>query len=154
MDPYWTDLFSRFIEHVQEEGVNVVFLFTPYHPFIALHVYNNPQGLTGFFEVEPWVRAFAAQHDIPVYGSYHAGRVGVQESMFFDGLHCKPEALRLMFPGIQEALAGGQTAYERLYLEEYGEAENSANALIGYDANCVVVDEEWLAAAEAATEGF
>ena len=74
--------------------------------------------------------------------------------MFFDGLHCKPEALRLMFPGIEEALAGGQTAYEQLYLEEYGETENSANALIGYDAVCVVVDEEWLAQAEAATPGL
>lgn len=150
MDAYWADLFTRFIEHVEGQGVNVVFLFTPYHPFIALHVYNNPQGLTGFFEVEPWVRDFAEKHGIPVYGSYHAGRVGIQESMFFDGLHCRPEALRLMFPGVEKALAGETTAYERLYLEEYGDTENSAGALIGYDAGCVVVDEAWLAAAEAA----
>ena len=153
MDAYWTDLFVRFVEHVQQKGVNVVFLLTPYHPFIALHVYNNPQGFTGFFEVEPWVREFAAGHGIPVYGSYHAGRVGIQESMFFDGVHCKPEALRLMFPGIDEALAGGQTAYETMYLATYGGTENSANALIGYDANCVVVDADWLAQAEAATPG-
>ena len=93
-------------------------------------------------------------NDIPVYGSYHAGRVGIQESMFFDGLHCKPEALRLMFPGVEKALAGEQTAYEQLYLETYGDTQNSANALIGYDAGCVVVDEEWLAKAEAAVSGF
>ena len=124
----------------RQRGVNVVFLMTPYHPFIALHVYNNPEGFTGFFEVEPWVREFAAMNGIPVYGSYHAGRVGIQESMFFDGLHCKPEALRLMFPGVEKALAGEQTPYQQLYLETYGDAENSANALIGYDAGCVVVD--------------
>ena len=143
MDPYWTDLFTRFIEHVQAKGVNVVFLMTPYHPFIVLHVYNNPEGFTGFFEVEPWVREYAAMNGIPVYGSYHAGRVGIQESMFFDGLHCKPEALQLMFPGVQAALADEQTAYETLYLEEYGDVENSASALIGYDAACVVVDQDW-----------
>lgn len=154
MDPYWTDLFTRFIEHVQAKGVNVVFLMTPYHPFIVLHVYNNPEGFTGFFEVEPWVREYAAMNGIPVYGSYHAGRVGIQESMFFDGLHCKPEALQLMFPGVQAALAGEQTAYETLYLEEYGDVENSAGALIGYDAACVVVDQDWLAQAEAATLGM
>ena len=154
MDPYWTDLFTRFIEHVQAKGVNVVFLMTPYHPFIVLHVYNNPEGFTGFFEVEPWVREYAAMNGIPVYGSYHAGRVGIQESMFFDGLHCKPEALQLMFPGVQAALAGEQTAYETLYLEEYGDVENSASALIGYDAACVVVDQDWLAQAEAATLGM
>ena len=154
MDPYWTDLFTRFIEHVQAKGVNVVFLMTPYHPFIVLHVYNNPEGFTGFFEVEPWVREYAAMNGIPVYGSYHAGRVGIQESMFFDGLHCKPGALQLMFPGVQAALAGEQTAYETLYLEEYGDVENSASALIGYDAACVVVDQDWLAQAEAATLGM
>ena len=154
MDPYWTDLFTRFIEHVQAKGVNVVFLMTPYHPFIVLHVYNNPEGFTGFFEVEPWVREYAAMNGIPVYGSYHAGRVGIQESMFFDGLHCKPEALQLMFPGVQAALADEQTAYETLYLEEYGDVENSASALIGYDAACVVVDQDWLAQAEAATLGM
>ena len=43
--------------------------------------------------------------------------------------------------------------YQQLYLETYGGAENSANALIGYDAGCVVVDESWLAQAEAATLG-
>lgn len=154
MDPYWTDLFTRFIEHVQAKGVNVVFLMTPYHPFIVLHVYNNPEGFTGFFEVEPWVREYAAMNGIPVYGSYHAGRVGIQESMFFDGLHCKPEALQLMFPGVQAALAGEQTAYETLYLEEYGDVENSASALIGYDAACVVVDQDWLVRAETATLGM
>ena len=68
----------------------------PVEECFALHVYNNPEGFTGFFEVEPWVREFAAMNGIPVYGSYHAGRVGIQESMFFDGLHCKPEALRLI----------------------------------------------------------
>ena len=74
--------------------------------------------------------------------------------MFFDGMHCKPEALQLMFPGVQAALAGEQTAYETLYLEEYGDVENSASALIGYDAACVVVDQDWLAQAEAATLGM
>jgi len=73
--------------------------------------------------------------------------------MFFDGLHCKPEALQLMFPGVEKALAGKQTPYQQLYLETYGGAENSANALIGYDAGCVVVDADWLAQAEAATLG-
>ena len=150
MDPYWTDLFTRFVDHVRGLGVNVIFLMTPYHPFIALHVYNNPQGLTGFFEVEPWLRQYAASEGIPLYGSYHAGRVGIQESMFFDGLHCKPEALRLMFPGVEAALEGRQTAYEQLYLAKYGDEANTANALIGYDGGCVVADPDWLAEALAA----
>lgn len=145
MDYYWTNLFEQFIAYVQSRGVNVVFLLTPYHPFIIKHVYNNPQGLGGFFEVEPWIRQYAAKHDIPVYGSYHASRVGIQEPLFYDGIHCKPEALRLIFPGIQAALEGQQTAYETLYQEEYGAQypELVGDALVGSTADCLVVDETW-----------
>lgn len=152
MDPYWTDLFERFIGYVQSKDVNVVFLLTPYHPFIIKHVYNNPQGFEGFFEVEPWLRSFAQEHNIPLYGSYHASRIGVPESLFYDGLHCKPEALKLCFPGIEAALQGLQTSYETQYLETYG-ADNAdlvTNALVGSTADCLVVDEEWFAQASAA----
>lgn len=145
MDPYWTNLFDQFIQHVQQQGVNVVFLLTPYHPFIALHAHNNPEGLEGFFQVEPWLREYASTHNIPLYGSYHAGRVGIPESLFFDGIHAKGDALRLMFPGIEQAILGQRTAYEEQYLSKYGDQENTKNALMGTDAGCVVIDPEWFA---------
>ncbi len=149
MDSYWTDLFDRFVQHVQAQGTNVVFLLTPYHPFICLHVHNNPEGLEGFFQVEPWLREYGAAHGIPVYGSYHAGRAGIPESLFFDGLHCRGDALRLIFPGIEQALLGQQTAYQTAYLEKYGDAINTRNALIGQDGNCVKIDSDWFASASA-----
>ena len=31
----------------------------------------------------------------------------------------------------------------RLYLQEYGDVANTKNALIGYDPDCVVPNEEW-----------
>ena len=74
------------------------------------------------------------------------------ESLFYDGLHCKPEALKLYFPGIEAALQGLQTSYETQYLETYG-ADNAdlvTNALVGSTADCLVVDEEWFAQASAA----
>ena len=149
MEPCWMDLFDQLIQHIQAQGVNVVFLLTPYHPFICLHVHNNPEGLEGFLQVEPWLRSYAAEHNIPLYGSYHAGRVGIPESLFFDGIHCRGEALRLMMPPIEQAVQGLPTAYETQYLETYGDQMNTANALIGTDANCVAIDPEWFAAASA-----
>lgn len=149
LDPYWTDIFQQFIQHVQDQGVHVVFLLTPYHPFICLHVQHNPENLDGFFQVEPWLREYAAAQNIPLYGSYHPGRVGVPESLFFDGLHCRGEALQLMFPGIDAALEGQRTNYETQYLEKYGDTMNSRNALIGTDPDCVVVDTDWFAEASA-----
>ena len=149
MDPYWTDLFDKFIRHVQAQGVNVVFLLTPYHPFIVLHVYNNPQGLEGFFQVEPWLRNYSQALNIPLYGSYHAGRVGIPGELFFDGIHCRGEALQLMFPGIEACLQGMQTSYEVQYLSKYGQEINTRNALIGFDAGCTYIDPAWFAAAQA-----
>ncbi len=147
MDSYWTSLFDSFVQHVQEKGVNVVFLLTPYHPFICRHVHNNPQGFEGFFQVEPWLREYGAAHNIPVYGSYHAGRVGIPEKLFFDGVHCRGEALRLMFPGIEQAVQGLPSTYEAKYLEKYGNKQNTANALIGQDGECVVPDAAWFESA-------
>lgn len=145
MDPHWTNLFDQFIRHVQQQGVNVVFLLTPYHPLLALNAHNNPEGLEGFFQVEPWLREYSATHNIPLYGSYHAGRVGIPESLFFDGIHAKGEALRLMFPGIQAAVLGQHTDYEEQYLAKYGDKNNTKNALMGTDAHCVAIDPEWFA---------
>ena len=112
-------------------------------------MYNNPAGLEGFFQVEPWLRSYADEHGIPLYGSYHAGRAGIPESLFFDGIHSRGEALRLMMPPMEQALQGLPTAYEASYLETYGEKDNTANALIGMDAGCVVVDPDWFAQASA-----
>lgn len=152
MDPYLTNLFDQFITYVQNRGVNVVFLLTPYHPFIIKHVYRNPEGLAGFFQVEPWIRNYADMRKIPVYGSYHASRVGVPESLFFDGIHCKPDALRLIFPGIEEALQDKQTDYQSGYMEKYGSQYPALieNALIGSTEDCLVVDDDWFAQASLA----
>lgn len=153
MDPYWTNLFEQFISYVQSKGIRVVFLLTPYHPFIIKHVYNNPQGFAGFFQVEPWLREYAAQHNIPLYGSYHASRVGVQEWLFFDGIHCKGEALRLIFPGITAALQNEQTAYQIDYYTTYNDKYPNlvSEALVGSTADCLVVDEDWFNQASFAT---
>ena len=136
---------------MKAKGVNVVFLLTPYHPWICLHVHNNPQELTGFLQVEPWLRDYAKKNSIPLYGSYHAGRAGVPEELFFDGIHCKGDAFPLMFPGIKAAVNGKRTAYEELYMQKYGETANTKNALIGTDAGCVVPEKEWFAFAAKAT---
>lgn len=153
MDSYWTTLFADFVAHVQQKGVHVIFLLTPYHPFICLNVQRNPQGLEGFFQVEPWLRDYAEKHNIPLYGSYHAGRIGIPEAMFFDGVHCKGDALKLIFPGIKDAQQGLPTVYQELYLEKYGDVFNSRNALIGIDPDCPVpdADPKWFAQASSMT---
>ena len=153
MDEKCTQLFQQFVSYVQSRGVKVIFLLSPYHPFILKHLANNPDGFEGFFAVEPWLRQYAQEQGIAVYGSYHASRVGIPESLFFDGSHCKDEALRLMFPGVEAALSGEQTAYQIEYAATYGEShpELTLEATVGTTGDCVVIDPEWFAAASEKT---
>ena len=44
----------------------------------------------GFFETENWIRQYAHDYNIPLYGSYDPTCIkGLDETDFFDGLHCK-----------------------------------------------------------------
>lgn len=152
MDPGLTSRFDQFVQYARRQGSNVIFLLTPYHPFICLHVYNNPQEFAGFFEVEPWLRSYAQKNGIPLYGSYHPSRVGIPEALFFDGVHCKPEALKMMFPGVKAAVKNKQTVYQSLYLRDWGDELNAKDALVGFEGNSVVVSDEWLRFAQKATD--
>jgi hypothetical protein len=94
-------LFEQFVSCMQAKGVRVIFLLTPYHPFLYEYeqIYNTDQH-AGFFEVEPYLRQYAAAHDIPVVGSYDPERVGLTESDFYDGLHVKESAIAKYFGGL------------------------------------------------------
>ncbi|MBQ7859037.1 MAG: hypothetical protein IJ347_02730 [Faecalibacterium sp.] len=93
-------LFEEFIDHVQSRGVEVVFFLSPYHPFVYQHVYHNDVAdHAGFFEVEPYLRAYAAQKGIPVVGSYDPEALGLTEEDFFDGLHVRSSGIEKYFGG-------------------------------------------------------
>ena len=58
-----------------------------------------------------------------------------------------------MFPGVEAALAGEQTAYQIEYAATYGEShpELTLEATVGTTGDCVVIDPEWFAAASEKT---
>jgi len=97
-------LFEEFIAHVQSRGVEVVFFLSPYHPFLYQHVLTNDVAdHAGFFEVEPYLRAYAARQGIPVIGSYDPHALGLTEVDFFDGLHVRGSGIEKYFGGFDEA---------------------------------------------------
>lgn len=93
-------LFEQFIDYMQSCGVEIVFFLAPYHPFVYEYVtLYNYDDHAGFFAVEPYVRAYAAQMGIPVVGSYDPSQLGLTETDFFDGLHVKSEGIAKYFGG-------------------------------------------------------
>lgn len=93
-------LFEEFITYVQSCGVEVVFYLSPYHPFTyEYQTIYNVETHAGFFEIEPYLRAFAARQGITVVGSYDPRNLGLTEADFYDGLHVKTSGIAKFFGG-------------------------------------------------------
>ena len=103
------ELFDAFIQYGRDNGVNFIFVLVPYHPLAYYIIEQNHEaggGLySGFFAVEPWVREYAAEQDIPLYGSYDAESLGLIGDDFYDGLHCRGTGIAKFFPGMDAVLA-------------------------------------------------
>lgn len=95
-------LFDEFVQYMQGKGSQVVFFLSPYHPVVYSKVLEQPERYSGFFQVESYVRQYAAQHGIPVYGSYDPLACGCDENDFFDGWHVRDSGIDKFFPGLKQ----------------------------------------------------
>ena len=103
--------FDSFIKYAQSQGTTVVLVLSPWHPYLYGYLLTEPEMHKGFFQVENWLRQYCADNNIPLYGSYDPACIeGLQETDFFDGLHCGGTGIARFFPGIPQALADLQNA--------------------------------------------
>lgn len=97
--------FDSFIQYAQSQGTTVILVLSPWHPYLYGYLLTEPDNHKGFFQVENWVRQYAAEHNIPLYGSYDPECIeGLQETDFFDGLHCAGTGIEKFFPGVPQVL--------------------------------------------------
>lgn len=100
MDASLVQLFSEFIQYMQSKGSTVVLMLTPYHPVVYEKVLEQPERYSGFFQVESWLRSYALQNNLALYGSYDPMAAGCTEEDFYDGWHVKGSGIAKFFPGI------------------------------------------------------
>ena len=134
--------FDSFIKYAQSQGTTVILVLSPWHPYLYGYLLTEPDNHKGFFQVENWVRQYAADNNIPLYGSYDPECIeGLQETDFFDGLHCSGTGIERFFPGVPQALQSVQdntlpdpldvhprTSLESESKEEGGDSADNANA--------------------------
>ncbi len=97
--------FDSFIQYAQSQGTTVILVLSPWHPYLYEYLLTEPDNHKGFFQVESWVRQYAAEHNIPLYGSYDPACIeGLVETDFFDGLHCSGTGIEKFFPGVPQVL--------------------------------------------------
>lgn len=105
MSPTQMQAFDSFIKYAQAQGTTVILVLSPWHPYLYDYLLTEPENHKGFFEVENWVREYCSQNNIPLYGSYDPTCIeGLQETDFFDGLHCSGTGIVRFFPGVPQAL--------------------------------------------------
>lgn len=97
--------FESFMDYAKDQGTTVILVLSPWHPYLYGYLINEPEAHKGFFQVENWLREYCAQNNVPLYGSYDPACIeGLEETDFFDGLHCSGTGIERFFPGIPEAL--------------------------------------------------
>lgn len=105
MAPSQIAAFEAFVDYAQSQGTTVVLVLSPWHPYLYEYLLHEPELHQGFFQVEPWLRQYCAQHKIPLYGSYDPACIdGLEEMDFFDGLHCAGSGIEKFFPGVPQVL--------------------------------------------------
>ena len=99
-------LFDSFVRYAQSQGTTVILVLSPWHPYLYGYLLTEPENHKGFFQVENWLRQYCADNNVPIYGSYDPACIeGLQETDFFDGLHCGGTGIARFFPGIPQALS-------------------------------------------------
>ena len=97
--------FESFMDYAREQGTTVILVLSPWHPYLYGYLITEPELHKGFFQVENWLREYCAQNNVPLYGSYDPECIdGLEETDFFDGLHCAGTGIARFFPGIPRAL--------------------------------------------------
>ena len=98
--------FDSFVRYAQSQGTTVILVLSPWHPYLYGYLLTEPEDHKGFFQVENWLRQYCADNNVPIYGSYDPACIeGLQETDFFDGLHCGGTGIARFFPGIPQALS-------------------------------------------------
>ena len=134
--------FDSFIKYAQSQGTTVILVLSPWHPYLYGYLLTEPDNHKGFFQVENWVRQYSADNNIPLYGSYDPECIeGLQETDFFDGLHCSGTGIERFFPGVPQVLQSVQdntlpdplavhprTSLESESTEEGGDSADNADA--------------------------
>ena len=83
--------FKLLVSDILSRDIEVVFFLAPYHP----QVYKvATQKYPMVLKSEELIKKYASTHNIKVYGSFDPHALELNERDFYDGMHCKEDALK------------------------------------------------------------
>lgn len=82
--------FELLIE-VMQEDMEVIFVLTPYHPLVYPKLNER---FSSIAKSEKYIYEFAKKQGFKITGSFNPKSLKMDESFFFDGLHCNEKAMK------------------------------------------------------------
>jgi len=80
------DDFKKFISYLQKNGVKITFVLFPYHP-ISYDLLIKDKRYAIIKDVELYLKEFAKDNNIEIFGSYNPHKFNFTNRDFMDGMH-------------------------------------------------------------------
>lgn len=84
---------KRFVASIENEGIKVSFVLTPYHPEVYKVIL---QDYPIVIKVEEVIKELAETNNMKIYGSFNPNRLNMDSSFFYDGMHVKAKGIEVI----------------------------------------------------------
>jgi hypothetical protein len=82
---------THLIDDMQQNGIKVEFFLCPYPPLVYEYIEEN---FPAVLETEKIANNFASKYDIRIYGSFDPTKMEMDNTFFYDGMHCNEKGVR------------------------------------------------------------
>ncbi|TPN87886.1 hypothetical protein [Aquimarina algicola] len=83
--------FDKLIKDIRQNNIEVEFYVFPYHPHVYEKIHKEYQAV---LEVENEIIRYSVEHNIKLTGSFNPQKLDMDESFFYDGMHCNERGIQ------------------------------------------------------------
>lgn len=96
VDPQGVIAFDALLTFLKQKGVSVYLVNPPFNPIFYDRVQGTPYA-AGLVRIESLVQKFAADHHLPLFGSFNPHKLGCTAAMYIDAEHSNMQCLQKIF---------------------------------------------------------
>lgn len=104
LDSEYIELLKAFIKHLHTKDIEVILYLPPYHPDMYASIVHEGSPYQAVKDVEVYLRQFAAERNLQVWGSYDPNIIPCGRGDFYDEMHPKPSCITKLFKRVQPLL--------------------------------------------------
>ncbi|MCP4180736.1 MAG: hypothetical protein GY756_23495, partial [bacterium] len=86
--------FKQLIDDMKKKQIQIEFYLPPYHPYVYTKLKSDYPIV---HEIEKVLIKYAKKNNIKVIGSFNPCKLQFSNFDFYDGMHCKPKAVKTLF---------------------------------------------------------